>query len=216
MKSDAAIKNDVEAELRWTPQVDDTDVAVKVKNGEVTLTGFVPDFGQRYQAEVAAKRIAGVSAVANDIQVKLISGVPSDPEIARAAVEALKFDLPLSHQAVKVLVDKGRVTLDGRVEWNFQRVIAESAVRRLNGVTSVLNLIALEPKVEPGDIKQKIEAAFRRMAQVDAGQISVDARGSDVTLRGEVRSWAEHDQAQQTAWAAPGVTQVTNEIRVRV
>ena len=216
MKTDAAIKNDVEAELRWTPDVDDTDVAVKVKAGEVSLTGFVRDYFQKYHAEVAAKRVAGVSAVANDIQVKPISGAPSDPEIARAALAALKFDLPLSHDAIKVIVHEGRVTLEGKVEWNFQRTLAERSVHRLNGVTSVFNLITLEPKVAPRDIKQKIEAAFHRMAQIDARQISVDADGSDVTLRGEVRSWAEHDQAQQTAWSAPGVTQVRNEIRVRV
>jgi osmotically-inducible protein OsmY len=175
----------------------------------------VPDFAQKYQAEVATKRIAGVAAVANDIQVKPISGAPSDPEIARAALAALKFDLPLSHDAIKVVVHEGRVTLEGKVEWDFQRTLAESAVRRLKGVISVFNLIALEPKVAAHDIKQKIETAFRRMAQVDADKIFVDAQGSDITLRGEVRSWAEHAQAQQTAWSAPGVTWVRNDIRVR-
>jgi len=216
MKSDAAIREDVEAELKWTPDVDETDIAVKVKNGEVTLTGFVADYLGKYQAEVAAKRIMGVSAVANDIQVRPYSDAATDPEIARAAVTALKFALPLSHEAVKVLVHEGKVTLEGTLEWNFQRDIAVSAVRRLSGVTSVFNLIRLEPKAAPHDIKQKIEAAFQRIAQVDAGKITVDAQGSDVTLRGEVRSWAEHDQAQQTAWAAPGVSNVKNEIRVRV
>lgn len=215
MKSDAHIKTDVESELKWAPDVDETDIAVKVTGGEVSLTGFVADFAQKYQAEIATKRIAGVSAVANDIQVKPIAGAPSDPEIARAAVAGLKFDLPLAHDSVKVIVHEGRVTLEGKVEWDLQRTLAESAVRRLRGVISVTNLITLEPKVAPRDIKQKIEAAFRRLAQVDADKIFVDAQGSDVTLRGEVRSWAEHDQAQQTAWAAPGVTWVRNDIRVR-
>ncbi len=215
MKSDAHIKTDVESELKWAPDVDETDIAVKVTGGEVSLTGFVPDFAQKYQAEIATKRIAGVSAVANDIQVKPIAGAPSDPEIARAAVAVLKFDLPLTHDSVKVIVHEGRVTLEGKVEWDLQRTLAESGVRRLRGVISVTNLITLEPKVAPRDIKQKIEAAFRRLAQVDADKIFVDAQGSDVTLRGEVRSWAEHDQAQQTAWAAPGVTWVRNDIRVR-
>ncbi len=215
MKTDAQITQDVVAELRWTPDVDDTDIAVKAKGGEVTLTGFVKDYAQKYHAEAAVKRIAGVCAVANDIEVKPVPGGPSDPEIARAALSALKAELPLTHHSIKVLVHEGRITLEGKAEWNFQRTRAQSAVEHLHGVVGVFNLITLEPKVAPGDIKQKIESAFRRLAQVDAGHISVDAHGSDVTLRGEVRSWAEHDQAQQTAWSAPGVTHVTNEIRVR-
>jgi osmotically-inducible protein OsmY len=216
MKSDADIRKAVEAELKWTPDVDETDIAVKVKDGQVTLTGFVADYFGKYQAEIATKRIMGVSAVANDIQVRPYAGPPTDPEIARAAMTALKFGLPLAHETVKVVVHQGKVTLEGKLEWNFQRDIAESAVRRLSGVTDVFNLIGLEPKAAPLDIKQKIEAAFRRIAQVDADRIRVDALGSDVILRGEVNSWAEHDQAQQTAWAAPGVSRVTNEIRVRV
>jgi osmotically-inducible protein OsmY len=216
MKSDADIKKDVEAELRWTPYVDDTDVAIKVKGGEVTLTGFVSDVDQKYQAEVAVKRIAGVSAVANDIQVTPASGGPSDPEIARAAQYALKNALPFTHEAIKAVVQEGTVTLEGKVEWDFQRTIAESAVRPLRGVVALFNLITLAPKVAPADIKQKIESAFQRIAQLDAGHISVDTQGSQVTLRGEVSSWAERDQAQQTAWFAPGVTQVKNELRVRL
>jgi osmotically-inducible protein OsmY len=216
MRSDSDIRKDVEAELKWAPDVDETDLAVKVQDGQVTLTGFVNDYFGRYQSEVAAKRIVGVTAVANDVQVRPFTGAPTDPEIARAALTALKFALPLSHEAVKVIVHEGKVTLEGKLEWNFQRDVAESAVRRLSGVTSVFNLVSLEPKAAPRDIKKKIEAAFQRIALVDAGRITVDTQGSDVTLRGEVRSWAEHDQAQQTAWAAPGVRNVRNEIQVRV
>jgi len=216
MKSDSDIKRDVEAELKWSPEVDDTDIAVKVNSGEVTLTGYVRSFYEKVQAEVAIKRVTGVAAVANDIQVRQFAGAPTDPEIARAAVAALKFELPATWENIKPIVQQGRVTLEGKVEWQYQRETAEHAVRRLNGVTSVINSITVAPKVQAKDIKRSIEDAFRRIAHVDAEHITVDARGSDVTLRGEVRSWAERDEAQRTAWFAPGVSNVVNELRVRV
>jgi osmotically-inducible protein OsmY len=215
MRSDIEIKKDVEAELKWSPDVDETDIAVKVKTGEVTLSGYARNYFEKYQAETSVKRVKGVAAVANDIDVKSLAGAPTDPEIARAAVAALKFELPLIWENLKAVVQKGWVKLEGTVEWHYQRERAESAVRRLEGVVSVSNLIRVEPKIAPQDIKHSIEDAFRRIAQVDAGRIIVDARGSDVTLRGEVRSWAERDQAQQTAWSAPGVARVINELTVR-
>jgi osmotically-inducible protein OsmY len=215
MKSDTDIKKDVEAELKWSPDVDETDVAVKVKNGEVTLTGFVRNYLEKCAAETAVKRVKGVAAVANDIEIRPFAGAPTDPEIARAAVSALKSELPLTSESIKTVVQQGRVRLEGKVEWHYERERAESTVRRLSGVVSVLNQIRIEPKIAPQDIKHRIEDAFRRIAQVDARQITVDAQGSDVTLRGEVRSWAERDQAQRTAWSAPGVAKVTNELRVR-
>jgi osmotically-inducible protein OsmY len=215
MRTDIEIKKDVEAELKWSPDVDETDIAVKVKTGEVTLTGYAHNYFEKYQAETAVKRVKGVAAVANDIEVRSFAGAPTDPEIARAAVAALKFELPLSCENLKAVVQKGTVKLEGTVEWHYQRERAESAVRRLNGVVSVFNSIRVEPKIAPQDIKHSIEDAFRRIAQVDAGRITVDAHGSDVTLRGEVRSWAERDQAQQTAWSAPGVARVINELTIR-
>ncbi len=215
MRSDADIKKDVEAELRWSPDVDETDIAVKVKDGEVSLTGYARDYFEKYQAEIAAKRVKGVAAVANDLELRSIAGTPTDPEIARAAVAALKLELPLTCENIKTVVQQGRVKLEGAVEWHYQRERAESAVRRLSGVVSVLNQIRIEPRVAPQDIKHRIEDAFRRTAQVDAEMITVEAQGSDVTLRGEVRSWAERDQAQQTAWSAPGVTKVINQLRIR-
>ncbi len=217
MKSDTDIKRDVEAELKWSPDVDETDIAAKVNAGEVTLTGYVRSFYEKFQAEVAVKRVKGVTAVANDIQVRQFAGTPTDPEIARAAVAALKVELPVTWDNIKPVVQQGRVTLEGTVEWHYQRESAERAVRHLNGVTSVLNSIKLKTKlVRPEDIKHSIEDAFRRIAQVDAERITVDANGADVTLRGEVGSWAERDEAQRTAWFAPGVANVVNEIRVRV
>jgi osmotically-inducible protein OsmY len=215
MRSDTDIKRDVEAELRWSPDLDDTDIAVKVNGGEVTLSGFSKNYMEKYQAEITVRRVKGVTAVANDISVKPLAGGPTDPEIARAAVAALKMDLPLTWEQIKPTVKEGRISLEGTVEWHYQRERAESAMRHLQGVVSVRNSIKIQPSLAPENIKHRIEDAFRRIAQVDADRISVDTHGSDVTLRGEVRSWTERDQAQRTAWSAPGVTNVKNELTVR-
>jgi osmotically-inducible protein OsmY len=215
MKADSDIKSDVEAELRWSPDVDETDISVKVNGGVVTLTGFVRSYFEKYQAEGAVKRIAGVAGVANDIQVHPASreGL-EDPEIARAAVAAIRTQLPVSADNVKVLVHNGHVTLEGTLEWNFQRENVEAAVRGLRGIMAVNNQITIKPRVKPAEIKQMIEDAFRRSAEVDANQISVKADGGEVTLSGRVRTWSERVQAQQTAWSAPGVTQVKNELSI--
>jgi osmotically-inducible protein OsmY len=215
MKSDIDIKKDVEAELKWSPDIDDTDVAIKVKGGEVTLSGYARNYFEKLQAETAVKRVKGVVAVANDLEVRSSTGTPTDPEIARAAVAALKYALPWTWENIKPVVQRGWITLEGTLEWQYQRQQAESAVRFLSGVIGVVNCIRLEPKVAPQDIKRKIEDAFRRIAQIDAAHITVDAQGSDVILRGEVRSWAERDQAQESAWSAPGVIKVINELTVR-
>ncbi len=216
MRADTEIKRDVEAELRWTPEVDETDVAVKVNGGVVTLTGYAKNYFEKYRAETAVKRVAGVTAVANDLAVRApMGGMPPDPEIARNVVAALRAELPLMWENIKPLVHEGHVGLEGTVEWHYERENAETAARRVPGVVSVRNSIRLKPRVFTGEIKYKIEEAFRRNAVIDAQGITVDAHGGEVTLRGEVRSWAEHDQAQQTAWAAPGVTHVKNELIIR-
>ncbi len=217
MRADSDTQRDVEAELRWTPDVNEKDIAVKVNGGVVTLTGYVPRYPDKYQAEAAAKRVAGVVAVANDIEVRVPTDlIRSDPEIARDAVAALKFELPGSWERVKPIVHDGRVALEGTLDWHEQRERAESSVHRIAGVVSVRNSIQLVHRGTRADIQQKIEEAFRRNAVIDAEQVHVDASGSQVTLRGEVRSWAERDQAQQAAWAAPGVLSVKNELIVRV
>lgn len=215
MKSDSVMKQDVDAELNWNPEVDETDIATKVHDGIVTLSGYARSYYQKHLAEVTVKRVAGVTAVANDLQVR--AGQKStDPEIAREAVAALKGELPMSWEGIKLSIHEARIFLEGTVAWQFQRERAESAMRRVHGAVDVRNSIRVVPRVAATDIKQKIEDAFRRNAEIDANQITVEARGDEVTLRGEVRSWAERDQAQQSAWAAPGVANVVNELRVRV
>jgi osmotically-inducible protein OsmY len=217
MRSDSDIKRDVEDELRWDPDVDSTDIAVTVKNGVVTLAGFTRSYSDKLEAEAAAKRVAGVLGLANDIEVRLPSlDQRPDPEIARDAIAALKNRLPLVYEQLKVLVRNGWTTLEGEVEWDFQRLSAERAVRRVKAVKGVTNSIQLKPRAEPTEIKRKIEEAFRRSAEIDANRITVEAHGSEVILKGTVRSWAERQEAERAAWSAPGVNRVDDRITISV
>jgi osmotically-inducible protein OsmY len=215
MKTDSEIERDVKAELGWNPDLKSTDIAISVKDGVVTLAGFVPRYIDKYEAEKAAKRVAGVLAVANDIEIRLpaVDERP-DPEIAREVVTALKNQLPFSHERIKAVVRNGWVTLEGDVEWQYQRLTAERTVRPLKGVKGIINDIKIKPRVEPSDIKQKIQEAFRRSAEVDANQITVETSGGEVILKGKVRSWVERDEAERVAWRAPGVTKVDDRIVV--
>jgi osmotically-inducible protein OsmY len=216
MRSDSDIKRDVEQELRWDADLDSTDIAVAVKDSVVTLTGFVRSYAQKWQAARDAKRVAGVAGVVNDIEVRL-SAVDQrpDPEIAREAVTALKNELPYSASQIKVVVSNGWITLEGDVEWNYQKERAEQAVRRLKGIKGVMNLIMLKPKASPVDVKLRIEEALKRSAELDAARITVEANGGEVVLKGTVRSWAEREEAERAAWLAPGVTKVDNRIQVK-
>ena len=205
MALDSDIKRDVEAELKWDPVIDATDIAVAVRNGVVTLTGFVRSYADRSEAEVIAKRVKGVVGIANDLKVRLANDSQRpDPEIARDAVAALQAELPHSSQGMKVVVKDGWVTIEGNAEWHYQRTRAEEAVRRVKGVKGITNVISLRPRVAPTDIKAKIEEAFRRNAEFDASNISVETSGSEVILKGTVRSWVERQEAKR----GPGVTDV--------
>ena len=217
MRLDSDIRRDVEDELRWDPDIDATDIAVAVSNGVVALTGFVRSYSQRTQAERDAKRVAGVLGVANDIEVRLpVIDQRPDPDIARDAVSALKSELPYSSENIKVIAKDGKITLEGTVEWNYARERAESAVKRVRGVKGVTNSITLKPKVAPYEVRRKIEDAFRRSAEIDASRVTVEANGSEVILRGTVKSWAEREEAERAAWAAPGVTKVDNRVTISV
>jgi osmotically-inducible protein OsmY len=215
MKSDSEIERDVREELQWDPDLNADDIAVSVKDGVVTLAGFTHSYTDRLEAEAAAKRVAGVHAVANDIEVRLpaIDQRP-DPDIARDAVAALKSQLPISHDKIKVIVKDGWITLEGVAEWQYQKTTAESAVRKIKGVKGVTNVVQLKPAAKASDIQRKIQEAFKRSAEVDADRITVEAKGSEVILKGAVRSWIEREEAERVAWSAPGVTHVEDRIVV--
>jgi len=217
MRSDSEIKQDVEDELQRDPSIDATDVAVAAKNGVVTLTGYMSNYLHKLDAEEDAKRVAGVVGVANDIEVRLpfVDQRP-DPEIARDAVAEIEKELSYSAQHVAVIVKGGWVTLEGNLDWDYQRRAAVNAVDGVRGVVGISNRIKLRPLAMPMEIGRKIEAALKRSAEIDANRITVETDGHEVTLKGTVRSWAERSEAERSAWAAPGVTKVENRISVSV
>lgn len=215
MRSDSEIKEDVEEELGWDPDIDATDIGVSVRDGIVTLSGFVRSYNQKLRAESDAKRIAGVLGVANDIEVRLpVVNRRPDPDIARDAVTELQSELPYSSEHIKVIVKDGWITLEGRLEWNYQRDRAAEAVRKVRGVKGVINLIELKPRISPTDIRRNIEEAFRRNAEIDANRVQVEANDGEVILKGTVRSWIEREEAERVAWAAPGVRKVEDRITI--
>lgn len=216
MRTDKELQRDVIAELGWKPSLEDQEIGVAVKDGVVTLSGEVSNYAMKYDAEHAAEAIHGVRGVALDLTVKLPrSSFHSDTEIAHAAVDALKWDIQIPDDGIKVRVEDGRVSLEGDVEWQYQRQAADHAVRYLAGVKSVSNTIVVKPKkVSATDVSKKIRDAFKRSAEIDSSRVTVESLDGKIILKGKVRSWAERRDAENAAWSAPGVTKVDDRLVV--
>jgi len=215
MRSDSQIKQDVEEELSWEPVLHPEAIRVAVKDGKVTLTGYVDSYAERLAAEHATRRLWDVRGVIDEIQVRLHPSYErADAEIVRAAENALAWNIQVPKDRIKVTAERGWVTLKGQVDWHFQRLAAEYSVQHMLGVRGVSNEITIRPSVTSGEVKAKIEAAHRRNAILDAKQIVVTTSGHKVTLTGTVRSWREWQEAEEGAWAAPGVSEVENRLMV--
>lgn len=211
--ADTDLRDRVERQLDWKPEIISTDLGVAADNGVVTLTGFVNTYAEKLAAERATLKTYGVSAVANDIQVKPLFK-KTDPDIASTALDALQARVDVPDEKIKLTVKDGWITLEGNVEWYYQKNAAELAVKYLSGVKGVADNIKVGPKVSPIEVKDKIEAALKRSAELDARRIRVETLEGKVTLSGNVHTWFEKDEAETAAWAAPGVTEVKNQIAV--
>lgn len=215
MRTDIQIQKDVIDELRWDPSISEKEIGVAVMDGVVTLTGFVPSFAERYEAEVAAERVIGVKAVACELQVNLPStAIKSDTDIAHKAIGSMEWDVMVPDDKIKLRVIDGWITLDGEVTWQFEKDAAFRAVRYLSGVRGVTNLIRVKARASKFEVSRAIKDALRRSAELDAEKVTVAATDGVVTLKGKVRSWAERQDAERAAWSAPGVTKVVDELLI--
>jgi osmotically-inducible protein OsmY len=216
MTSDRQLRQDVLDELEFEPSFDAAHIGVAAQDGVVTLTGHVSSYGAKLAAERAARRVKGVRAIAEEIEVRLpFDKKRSDDEIATRALSILNWDAAVPADRITVKVEQGVITLSGEVDWQFQKDLAANLVRRLGGVASVINTITLRPHASAEDVKDKILKAFHRTAALEAASIHVDVSGSTVTLKGRVRDWSERDAAERAAWSALGVSKVVDEIRVQ-
>ena len=217
MRNDMGLQRDVTHELKWDPVTRDAEIAVAVKDGVVTLGGTVDSYAKKFAAERAAERVSGIRVVADDLSVVLPGAHQrSDTELAHRVLDVLGWDILVPDHKLRARVEDGWVTLEGEVEWDYQRRAAARAVRNLTGVRGVTTLITLSPRISTYDVSQHIKDALRRRVELDARAIEVEAMGSSVILRGTVRSWAEKREAEQAAWAAPGVTRVEDRLVVQV
>ena len=211
-QTDTQLHDAVQRQLDWDPEINARAIGLTASDGVITLTGFVNSYAEKLAAEQTVKRVRGVRAVADDIQVRL-RDERTDPEIARDAVHALEAHTSVPNQ-ITVTVRHGFLTLEGTVEWMYQKAAAGSAVMYLKGVKGVSNLVRISPMATTVQVKTKIEEALKRSAEIDAHQVHVEAENGTVTLSGNVRSWAERHEAERAAWAAPGVAKVENHIVV--
>jgi osmotically-inducible protein OsmY len=215
MRTDAQIQQDVIDQIKWNPQLNAFEIGVAVKNGVVTLSGQVDTYLKKLEAEKEARKVVGVKAIAEDIHVGVSPGIKkTDTEIAEAALNALKWHTSIPEDSIRLKVEGGIVTLEGEVEWGFQRDSASHAVNNLAGVRGVINTITLKQKATPNDLKQKINAAFHRSASIDASKIEIEVVGTKAILKGKVRSFAEKDDAESAAWSAPGILDVDNKLEI--
>jgi osmotically-inducible protein OsmY len=215
MTSDLQLRQDVLDELEFEPAVNAAHIGVAVHDGVVTLSGFVTSYAEKLAAESAVRRVKGVKAVAEEIEVRLPSDKKtSDDEIARRAADILKWRVGVPADRIGIIVEKGVVTLTGDVEWAFQRSDAEAAIHKLTGVVGVNNQIRVRSNVDAGAVREQIEKALRRSAEVDASRISIETSGGKVILRGKVHAWYERNIAEHAAWAAPGVNEVEDYIQI--
>lgn len=213
--TDKELKQHVELALDWEPSVDATDIGVSADEGVVTLRGNVGSYIEKLTAERIALRVYGVKALANDLQVHLPNGDErNDTEIAHAALAALKWSTVVPHERLTVAVTGGRLTLCGTLDWQYQKDAAARAVGNLTGLTAVINHIIVQPRVKATDVRDKIEAAFRRSAEIDARRVNVTVTDGKVILSGNVHSWAERQEAERAAWAAPGVILVDDRLSI--
>ncbi len=217
MKSDAQLLADVRAELEWNASVNDRNIVVGVKDGIVTLAGSVDNYSNKWSAERITKNVAGVRAVANDLEVTLdATAKRSDGEIAAAAVQALQSNVAVPAEHIKVVVHNGWITLEGKVGKWYQKKAAEQAVRHLWGVLGFTNDIEIRPTAQLGDVKGRIRSSFKRHADLDADKVKVELTDDGVILTGEVSSWQERENAEVAAWSAQGVSRVQNMLSVRL
>jgi osmotically-inducible protein OsmY len=207
----SGLQQQVQTELEWEPGLDSSRIGVFVEKGVVSLTGHVRSLPERNAAERAVKRVRGVTAVANELQVDLLDAdVRDDVQIARTAQQSLLWNIRVPAERIKVTVRDGWITLEGTVSQAFERLAAERAVEHLAGVVGVTNRIELRPEVSPRDVRHRLTSALHRYAQLEASGIEVESTGGKIVLRGHVSSWAERDLVQEAAWSAPGVTEVDN------